>query len=74
MEAGDLLGIPFATDCKVGNSYGDMVKLGKDLLAETSRVNVSYDELVEFEKNKHPEEKEVEDIVDEDDEDDEGED
>jgi len=76
MEVPDLMGIPFATDCKVGNSYGDMVKLDKGILADSSRRLVTYDELVEVERYKHPGEKDISDeILDEsDEEDDEGED
>jgi DNA polymerase-1 len=75
MEVQDLMGIPFATDCKVGNSYGDMVKLDKNLLADPLRTRVTHQELVELEHSKHPEEVDTpEDIPEDSEEDDESED
>lgn len=52
MEVPDILDIPFATDCKVGTSYGDMIKVGKEFLTEPI-VERDYDQLFKLEKEKH---------------------
>ena len=46
MTVEDLLGIPFATDCKVGMSYGDMVKIDKSLLSDPELPEYDYPQLV----------------------------
>jgi DNA polymerase-1 len=56
MEVPDLLGIPFATDCKIGRSYGDMVKIEKSLILDPSVHEKTYEELFQMEKERHPDE------------------
>jgi len=45
MQVPDLFGIPFATDVKIGHSYGDMVKVSKDVLNDPSRTSLSMEEV-----------------------------
>jgi DNA polymerase-1 len=46
MTVEDLLGIPFATDCKIGTSYGDMIKIDKSLLSDPSLPEYNYLQLM----------------------------
>jgi hypothetical protein len=45
MQVPDLLDIPFATDCKVGLGYGDMVKINKEWLKDESISNKSIQDI-----------------------------
>jgi DNA polymerase-1 len=72
MQVPDLVGIPFATDAKVGPSYGEMFKIPKESLLEDKEIPLQafiHDEQAGL---KEPEEKddiidaEFEDIDDED--------
>ena len=71
MQVEDLLGIPFATDCKVGTSYGEMIKVGKELVNSSPVKELSYEELKRLEEIKHSDD--IKDDVEESDEDDESE-
>jgi len=76
MQVPDLLGIPFATDCKIGISYGDMVKINKELALATCTEHKTLEEIYQMEVEHRAEENkstkdELDEVSDEEDEEDE---
>lgn len=45
MQVPDLMKIPFATECKIGTSYGDMEKIGKSFLDDSSLSSITFEEI-----------------------------
>lgn len=70
MEVPDIFDIPFATDCKIGTSYGDMVKIGKDILKSDSTKEYTFDELVKMDADSRSSSPIIEDSIEEDSEED----
>lgn len=53
MQVPEIFNIPFATDAKVGISYGEMVKIDKELLLDNSIESISMEELYARDKISH---------------------
>lgn len=62
MQVPDLFGIPFSTDVKIGSSYGDMEKLPKGMISDSSISGITFKEIQRL-ANYHPSEV-VEDTTD----------
>ena len=50
MQCPDLFGIPFATEVKVGISYGEMIKVSKSILEDPNRTSLTVEEITAFDK------------------------
>jgi DNA polymerase I-like protein with 3'-5' exonuclease and polymerase domains len=54
MQVPDLMTVPFATDVKVGLSYGVMEKIPKEWLKDEGRVRISLEEIFQYAEEHTP--------------------